>query len=79
MNRDEALDKIINGSTRENVQVKLINKIYNDFESRTCEGCSYFRGCSIDECTCDNELSMGYTYTDLTKFDGCNKWEKKDD
>ena len=57
----------------------FIRKIYDDFESRTCESCRFFLGCGLENCNCENENSMGYTYPDLTKFDSCNKWELKND
>ena len=57
----------------------LVNCIIDDFENRTCESCRFFLGCGLENCNCENENSMGYTYPDLTKFDSCNKWEPKND
>lgn len=55
--------------------IEHINKIYDDFESRTCSSCKFygdiwFRDCTIAGCT-KLRISVGKTFS-------CNKWESKD-
>jgi len=59
----------------------LINKIYDDFESRTCENCKHF---TVDEMI-DPNNHFGYCDTEKTKIDGildigfgCNIFSRKD-
>ncbi len=56
--------------------LQVWNEMQQDFNSRTCESCEYFEG-GISQNNCHCEYSMGYTYTDLTKFECCNKWVPK--
>ena len=52
----------------------FINKIYDDFESRTCENCVYWAK-SIH--MCDNKESFAYKFkATVVKDDGCNNFEK---
>ena len=76
MNREEAL-RVVNrnypyGYSQTNND--LINKIYNDFESRTCENCRYFKPShkAYKYAACEE---IGYV-TVPNDF-GCNKWEQK--
>lgn len=52
-------------------QLKFINKLYNDFESRTCSNCEYFRA-SLRFCSKSVSIN-GYTDKDF----GCNKFKRK--
>lgn len=49
----------------------LIDKIYDDFESRTCESCEYL------EILCENEESIVFEMAINRKDFGCNKWKQK--
>jgi len=48
---------------------EVIDKIFDDFESRTCESCKFH---SDGFCT-----ELVYDISNLG-FDSCNKWEAKD-
>ena len=63
---------------------EVIDKIYDDFESRTCGSCKYsiyHKEQDILECSrnsqwcwsCNAEISMVEVVNDF----GCNKWESK--
>lgn len=61
---------------------EFIDKIYNDFESQTCESCKHFLvyNDSKQSGTCDNEESIAYTSKEaIYGDDGCNKWEERID
>jgi hypothetical protein len=63
-------------------QDDLVDYIFDNFESRTCESCKYhivtnecevlFTECSDEYDTFDVNLHTGKDFM-------CNKWEKKDD
>lgn len=48
----------------------LIDKIYDDFENRTCESCKHNNTCEMQYV-----LRQGVTNTSFLKDFGCNKWE----
>lgn len=50
---------------------KLIRKIYDDFESRTCESCTYKNDCEIEYVIKEHTLNP---VTFLKTF-SCCKWE----
>jgi hypothetical protein len=55
---------------------RFIDKIFNDFESRTCKNCKYFKDdmyCYLMFADFNNKKYF------LPKDFGCNKWESKDD
>lgn len=52
-----------------NVINDLIDKIYNDFENRTCESCKDYDRCVILNALSLNGLNIGGF--------GCNKWQGK--
>jgi hypothetical protein len=53
----------------------IIDKIYDDFESRTCENCKHYINKPIIS-YCNNDNSMAYNLEEnLVRSDGCNKWE----
>lgn len=71
MTREEALGKAdlyveVEGRTI-NYLKDYINKIYDYFESRTCENCSFENNCIF------HLVVIKYKYKDF----GCNKWEKR--
>lgn len=55
----------------------LIEKIYDDFESRTCENCHYYTGkvCYYHEGWNDE---VGVVHPSMDKDDGCLKFERKE-
>lgn len=68
--------------TSEQNSIALVNKIYDDFESRTCENCMHNKEqdnfmifCDCVMCL-DGSRMMWHSYT---KDFCCNKWEKKDE
>lgn len=55
--------------------IKHIDKIYDDFESRTCESCEHYKAKNKQ---CINEASIAFTAQEAIYIDdGCNKWESK--
>lgn len=93
MNRKEALKMLPkNGCVLEvnvvNMQrliidnTSIINKIYDDFESRACKNCKYYNGVSYVKkpyCTKHHDSwSKGEMYEfDMGKNFSCYKWEAK--
>ena len=85
MTRDEAINGICN--IRNNISFEIskvvVNKIYDDFESRTCDNCKWF---DIDESIdpnnhfgwCNNKESCCVSNICTLSF-GCNEWESKDE
>jgi len=53
----------------------IVNKIYNDFESRICENCKHYNKSYLKEDYCNEQIILPYHHDE--KF-GCNKWEEKD-
>lgn len=80
MTRDEAL-RLLNKHNDDDVASvdvikQFINQVYDDFESRTCENCEFYKE---ENKQCTNEASIAYTSQEAIYFDdGCNKFEKKD-
>jgi hypothetical protein len=54
----------------------VIDEIYDDFESRTCESCRYAIKRGFMDKICDNESGIAYDVVVKTT-DGCNKWATK--
>ena len=51
----------------------MVREVYNDFESRTCESCKYFRvGFRTDYC---NKIGIDLY---VPKTQSCSKWERLD-
>ena len=64
---NDAFDR---GMKKANRVAKIwINKIYDDFKSRTCNNCAKYDLCSI-------RVIMQGKEEDVSKF-GCNKWVSK--
>jgi len=55
----------------------IIDKIYDDFESRTCENCEYYIH-TLEDWSCSNVKSILYTYEyALERDETCTKFERK--
>lgn len=56
--------------------IELIDAIFDDFESRTCENCEHFNKVQINEGVIEC-FHLGDIKTDvrLTEYFGCNQWE----
>lgn len=80
MTRKEAFNNrpMLQSITEANLIDKFISKIYDDFESRTCENCKYWRysdeNVYFEDC---NFGLIGHSYNP-NSF-GCNRWEPKDE
>ena len=72
MNRNEAIKKqeALYPYGYSTLNVKLINKIYDDFESRTCKSCKHNKSCETLFVLLEN-ISIPAHLKDF----GCNKWE----
>jgi hypothetical protein len=71
MTRKEALNKYADKIKTKDELVNycnIVNKIYDDFENRTCETCS--KNIAF-ECEIFNKLQFGHN-----EF-GCNKWSER--
>ena len=86
MNREEALRLASYDETPYYFQ-RLINKIYDDLNSRTCENCKYFqKGWFCEKINAeiypDYEIwdNSGFHVNgyDVEKDFGCNRFERKD-
>jgi hypothetical protein len=86
MTREEALYKKewkgLGKGCSMDMTANIINTIYDNFESKTCENCEYFLiYCGSKQSgTCNNEDSIAYTSEEsIYGDDGCNKWENRDE
>ena len=67
---------------------EMVDKIYDDFESRTCENCKHSYSSSIVNPTHCSEVTFPYfnevdaewedMSMEITKDFGCNKFERKE-
>ena len=75
MTREEAIERAYNNETEH-----LIDTIYDDFESRTCESCRFCEDGSHCELA-DNAYMLGERLFKATVNEkmSCVLWEKKDD
>ena len=77
MTREEAQNGLqwtaTNEIMLENRAIKLIDRIYDDFQSRTCENCSHNNSCEMQYV-----LRQGVTNPSFLKDFGCNKFVRKD-
>ena len=58
----------------------LIECIFDDFESRTCENCKHWHSKRVDHPNyreCNNEDAYGVFLNDTNYKFGCNKFERK--
>ena len=79
MNREAAKNELESGEALEYTpstpvcplmnMTTLIDEIYDDFESRTCENCEYYIN-NINHVGCHFDFS--------TNCGGCNRFERKD-
>ena len=53
---------------------KIVNKIYDDFESRTCNNCVYYNSMNESSGLCEH---LGLPELGVDSDFGCNKWEAK--
>ena len=81
MKREEALtildqaviDIFLNDKSSDPIY-NMIDRIYDDFESQTCDNCKHW---AKDIRMCDNKDSFAYdSKATVVKGDGCNKWEQ---
>ncbi len=72
MNRKEALDHAKQKLTYTLSYVECVNKIYDDFESRTCENCEYFTTPKFKYSVCEKigNVTVPHDF-------GCNRFEEK--
>ena len=71
MTREKARDAVILAITAD-IKLALIDKIYDDFESRVCENCEYYSRIG----SCENKES--YCFDQLVYDDfGCNRFERR--
>jgi hypothetical protein len=72
MTREQALKKLQNNKSSILELEFFINKIYDDFENKSCDNCKY------DFCGCDIQDSLIRSHNDDNFSDFCcNKWESK--
>ena len=79
MNREEAikyslkLEETLYPFDKKSLKM-IVNKIYDDFESRTCESCKYI---SADKNKC-NANNSAIVWLDIETFSdfGCNQWKR---
>lgn len=81
MTRDTAKEewsKIIESGIINFNEKNLIDKIYDDFENRSCENCKfkYVVDSMCTECRC-NESPIDYIDFDCFPFFSCSEWEPK--
>lgn len=73
MTREEAKNKFLDGTGYDTDKEEMISAVYDDFESRTCENCSFVEmmddGKEVSGCPF---LGSHYPHNGF----GCNKWEK---
>ena len=73
MTRSKAKDIFLTNREYSTI-IKVIDKIYDDFELRTCKNCRSYQ----DNQVCTNDTSP--LCCDFVSSDyGCNLWEKIDD
>jgi hypothetical protein len=76
MNREDARKKFISPALCKAHTTNMLDKIYDDFESRICKNCTHHTGVTADQgwwgdYTC-KELKIN-----TSKNFGCNKFERK--
>ena len=72
MTREKARDAVILAITAD-IKLALIDKIYDDFESRVCENCKHHKYIEKSYRMC-NKLEIA-TSSDF----GCNRFERRED
>lgn len=77
MIREEALKKLKNniGSILE--LECFINKIYDDFENKTCSNCKYINKYNKETWECSKDIKTSYFTNYIEHNFCCNKWESK--
>ena len=80
MNREEAKSRLNLLLNEGQSPYDLIDYIYADFDSRTCENCKYSNSTLIsDVMLCDKNVSSthGAWKSEINKGFGCNQFERK--
>jgi len=79
MTREEAKDILFLDEDGFFVQDALVDKIFDDFESRTCSNCIYFDKAPTEyhENECLNKFNDEIVNFGMDTTFGCNKWEAK--
>ena len=86
MTREEAIKRVFKIFDGENLNdgilvvapgliVDLIDRIYDDFESRICKNCKYYNN---GNCPILQGASVKYVLDWLDETFGCNKFERKE-
>ena len=59
---------------------ELIDKIYDDFESKICKNCKYFKGTGMIANCSNLEVGKmnGGAFIDVDENFGCNKFERRE-
>ena len=83
MTREEAKDLILNSVPKEWTMRKYnleynIDTIYDEFESRTCNNCKYYKRYNYNDMRCSLRVIECQAYENNYKDFGCNKFEIKD-
>lgn len=82
MTREEAYDKVYDltyqREATETEIYELVDIIYNDFESMTCENCAYKRDTDVNGNFMSNEYFCVLRARCENKDYGCNKFERKE-
>ena len=76
MTRNEAKENLYYGIQFDTLKIdKFIDKVYDDFESRTCKSCKYFTSSpNTNKYDC---CEKGIADTSISFC--CNKWEVRDE
>ena len=76
MTREDVINNIMNTLHTFDYEVEeIINEIFDDFESKTCENCKHY---DKYHSKCLNQYSIAYkAYSNIVSSDGCNKFEAK--
>ena len=76
MNREEAKQMMHRGIPYPD-QLRKIDMIFYDFESRICENCIFYDTTLEDSSCRDEDGFMWWVENDIPKDFGCNRWEPK--
>lgn len=79
MTRDEATLKLMENLDGAMIAIghveSVLNKVYKDFESRTCDNCKHFQEeTRMSFASCENDI---FDYIAFPKDFGCNKFERR--
>ena len=88
MTREEAKEELNNFGYTINEQNSIVDRIYDEFEARTCENCKYYTYCSKENgltncslpyhrCSNNDIDADGTWFCPPNKNFGCNLFERK--